>query len=135
MMRKKIMIIDDNSEFLDELKETMDLSGYDTERFSDGETALRCVEEFRPDAILLDLKMSGKSGFQVADLLTNQEHTSHIPIIAMTGFFKEKEHELLMKTCGIKTCLLKPFNPLDVIAEIEHLLKGEKGRLESVVSE
>jgi len=124
------MIVDDNREFAQELKETLVLSGYDVVVFNDGETALEQVEREDPDVILLDLKMEGKSGFQVADEMKFRKTTKDIPIIAITGFFTEEQHRELMSICGIKACILKPFNPLDVIARIETIIRlKEDGRL------
>jgi len=37
----------------------------------------------------------------------------------MTGYFREDEHMPLISICGIKKCIKKPFNPLDIIAAIE----------------
>ena len=126
MKKKKIMVVDDDREFLEELKETLSLSGYDAAVFSNGATALKMVRKIKPDIILLDLKMKGKNGFQVADELKRSAETAHIPIIAMTAFYTEKEHTILMDMCGIQTCLIKPFSSLDVISKIEDALK-ERG--------
>lgn len=121
-MRKKIMVVDDNKEFLEELTELLTLSDYDTEVFTSGMSALKEADKVKPDLILLDLKMNGKSGFQVAEELKEIPGVASVPIIAMTGYYTEKEHAMLMKVCGIKACLTKPFNPLDVITKIEELL-------------
>lgn len=50
---------------------------------------------------------------------------SCVSIIAMTGFFKD-EYASLMNICGIKKCLKKPFNPLDVISGIEEVLSKKQ---------
>jgi len=121
-----VMIVDDNREFLEELQETLSLNGYDTTAFSDGASALKMVNKVKPDIILLDLKLDKKSGFRVADELKHLPETTHIPIIAMTGFYTEKEHRILMNTCDIHTCIIKPFSPLDLIEEINEILQ-EKG--------
>jgi len=128
MRKKKIMIIDDNKEFAEELKEVLNLDGYDAVAFFDGTSAMGMISRIKPDLILLDLKLIGKSGFQVAYELKSFPKTANIPIIAMTGFYTEKEHMELMKICGIKTCLIKPFDSQEVIAKIEDVLEkgGEK---------
>jgi DNA-binding response OmpR family regulator len=67
--------------------------------------------------------MDKKSGFQVADEIKKSAELPDIPIVAMTGFYTEKEHSILMNVCGIRTCLIKPFNPLDVINKIEQIIE------------
>ena len=120
-MKGKVLIVDDDKEFLEELNETLNLSGYEMVAVNDARRALEAVHKEKPDVVLLDLKMPTKSGFQVADEIRHHQETAHIPIIAMTGYFKESQVPL-MDMCGIDKCLKKPFNPLDVIAQIESVL-------------
>ncbi len=120
--KPKILIVDDNFEFLEELQEMLTQSGYEVETLSDSEKAISRAYVMKPDLILLDLKMCPKSGFQVADEIRHSFMMKDVPIIAMTGFFTEKEHILMMKLCGIKTFILKPFNPLNLIAKVEFAL-------------
>jgi DNA-binding response OmpR family regulator len=122
----KIMIVDDDVELLEELKEILSFSNYDVEVMPNSALAFEVVCELKPDLVILDLKMKPKSGFQLADELHNSFKTKDIPIIAITGFFTEKEHVLMMKMCGIKNVVLKPFNPTDLIAKIESVLEEIK---------
>ncbi|MDD2751836.1 MAG: response regulator [Candidatus Omnitrophica bacterium] len=122
MSKKKVMVIDDNQEFLEELKEMFSLNGYSTVTINDSLLAREAAILEKPDIILLDLKMPGKSGFQVADEIRSFSQLYRVPIIAMTGVFKENYGPLL-NICGIKKCLKKPFSPLDIIAEIESSLR------------
>ncbi|MDD5454854.1 MAG: response regulator [Candidatus Ratteibacteria bacterium] len=121
--RKKVMIIDDDKEFLEELTETLSLSDYEPVMFDDPALALQRISKEKPDVILLDLKMFPRSGFEIAHELKHIAGTENIPIIAMTGFYKNG-YESLMKMCGIKNCLIKPFKPLDIIAQIEEVLSN-----------
>ena len=123
MAEKKVLIVDDDKEFLDELKETLVMTGYDVTGISDGLSAVKAARVSKPDVIVLDLRMHAMSGFEVADKLKGAPETSNIPVIAMTGYYTLKEHAWLMNFCGIRRCLKKPFSPLDVIAEIENVLK------------
>lgn len=120
-MAKKIMIVDDNKEFLEELKETLVLSGYDVIDIDNALLTLDAAIKTKPDVIMLDLKMPEKSGFQVAYEVKHLLELTHIPIIAMTGFFHDEQIPFL-DIYGIKKCIKKPFNPLDAIAQIEAVL-------------
>lgn len=121
--RAKIMIVDDDRDLLDELQHMLSLGGYDVEIVQDGFRASEEARKIKPDLILMDLKMSPKSGFQVADELQDCPEMKGVPILAMTGFFTEKEHVLMMKLCGIKAHILKPFNPVNLIGKIEFTLR------------
>ncbi len=123
MANARVMIVDDDEVFLDELKEVLDLNGYDIIAVNDAASVLDIASKTIPDLILIDLKMPQKSGFQLAYELKRLSGLDHIPVIAMTGYFKDR-YVLLMHMSGIEKCLKKPFNPLDVISEIEDTLKA-----------
>lgn len=126
MAHKKVMILDDDKEFLEELQETLSLSGYDPIAINDTDGFMAAVERVKPDVILLDLKMPKKTGFQIAFELKEYAQNARVPVIAMSAFVKEG-YVSLMELCGIKKCLRKPFNPLDIIAEIEKQLSETRG--------
>ena len=122
----RIVIIDDDLELLEELKEILSYCNYEVEVVPNSALAFEVVCETKPDLILLDMKMKPKSGFQLADEFFNSFKTKSIPIIAITGFFTEKEHMLMMKMFGMKHAILKPFNPTELISKIESVLKENR---------
>ena len=124
MANKKVMIIDDDKEFLEELKETLKLNDYEIIAVEDPALALNMAVSKKPDVVLLDLKMPGKSGFMLADEFRDSRKIADIPIIAMSGCFKSKDSEFL-NICGFRDYLEKPFRPADVIAKIEDALKNK----------
>jgi CheY-like chemotaxis protein len=119
---KKIAIVDDDKEFLEELEEMLRQADYDVTTSSDSSLAVEMVNQAKPDLILLDLRMQPLSGFEVAQRLKRFPETSGIPIVAMSAYYSAKEHEFLMNVCDIKKFLKKPFHPLEAIAGIEELL-------------
>ena len=129
--KKKIMIVDDDKDFLEELKEVLEDAGYDVTGLSESAAVPAAATTLKPDVIVLDLRMPLMSGFEVASTLRTLTDTWHIPIIAMTGFYTIEEKSFLMNFCAIKKCLKKPFNPLDIIKEIEWAL-GEDRRKNKV---
>lgn len=126
MAAKKIMIVDDDKEFLEELSDMLGLSGYDIVGINDSTTVINAANSAKPDLILLDLKMSGMDGFQVVEKLKQNPQTESIPVIAMTGYFTKSEHAMLVSFSGMAGCLIKPFNPLDVVGRIEAVLQRAK---------
>ena len=120
-MKKKVMIIDDDREFLSELKEILAANGYDITAVDNSGSALDRSIQDRPDVILMDLKMPGKSGFVLADEISRISNLENIPVIAMSAFFRE-DFKSLMNLCGIKKCLKKPFPISDAISAIEDLV-------------
>lgn len=125
--KKKIMIIDDNRELLEELSEMLIGSGYEVTAFSAGRAALKRINKIKPDLLLLDLWMDRMSGFEIAYVLTSSPEFIDVPIISMSGLYAEKEDAVLMRIAGISKCLMKPFEPDLLIKEIEESL-GESSK-------
>ena len=123
---KKLLIVDDDKEFLEELREALSLKGYYPIVINDSTTVLDVISTSKPDVILLDLNMDGMSGFRIAQSLKRSPLTSEIPIIAMTGVFTGKNHFSLMDLCGIEICIEKPFNPQDLILLLKKVI-SKKG--------
>ena len=134
MTGEKIMIVDDNIEFLDELHEMLDLSGYTPLIINNSAAVLNAVAKHKPDIILLDLKMSGMSGFDVAQKIKQNPETSRIPIIAMSGYFPLEKNSLLLDTSYMSACLKKPFAISDLITHIETILNDRKAHIEELVA-
>ena len=126
MAPKKILIVDDDKEYLEELSEMLTLAGYDVTAISDGASAIKAAQVTMPDIILMDLRMPIMSGFEVADRLKTLTQTCKIPVIAITGYYTMKEHVWLMKFCGIKRCIKKPVDPIDIKVAVESVLKEQE---------
>lgn len=122
MQKKKIFLIDDDAIFLEELEDTLSSNGYEPTVCNDGSEACGLLNKSKPDLILIDLKMKQMSGFQLAKQIRKSPYFKFTPIVAMTGHFQAAEHGLLMRICGIKTCLYKPFTPARLFACLETYL-------------
>lgn len=125
MLSEKIMIVDDNKELLEELKEILDISGYESVVVSDPKVAFGLARKLRPNLILLDLKMANMNGFEVARKLKTSAQTKSIPIIAMSGYFPIENQANLLDMSDMKAYLKKPFAILDLISQIEAALSGK----------
>ena len=97
------------------------MSGYTLVAVNDPLEVLSIVKEVNPLVILIDLKMPNKNGFEIIDDLRRLDECRETPIIIMSAFLRP-EHETLMRYYGVKRCLSKPFQPLDVIMVIEEAL-------------
>ena len=84
-IKKRIMIVDDDVEFVEELKEMLESSGYEIAAYHDGPSALKEAPAFKPDVILLDLKMEGKSGFEVAEVSRSVAEVGRLPMLELKG--------------------------------------------------
>lgn len=97
---KKLLLIDDESNYCEVLKEGLEFTGkFEVDVSNTGDAGVNKAKETHPDLILLDLMMPDKSGFEVALDLKKAKETSSIPLIFLSGILKENvldEHKNLI---------------------------------------
>jgi len=122
MERKtKVMVIDDNADLLEELKDALEASGKTVSIFTKGEQALKKAGKIRPDIIFVDLKLDNEDGFYVASQFKGLEHTENTPVITMSGYYTDEITDKLVKVLGINEHVVKPFSP----ERIEKIIEKE----------
>jgi len=86
-----------------------------------GEKALQAVEENPPDLILLDVRMPGMNGYEVARRIRQDEKDSHIPILLVTA--DPDINEKMINKSGADGLIYKPFDINELTERIRSLLR------------
>lgn len=120
-MQRKILIVDDEPEFVDALQLRLENSGYTIRSAFDGEAALQIVQECQPDLILLDIMMPKMNGYQVCRKLKNDSETKHIKIAMLTAKTQESDR-FWGSECGVDDYIAKPYKSEELLRKIKHLL-------------
>jgi DNA-binding response OmpR family regulator len=109
-MAKKVFVIDDEIEFCNTIKNYLeDTKEFEVAMLTDPRQTLEAVKAFKPDVILLDLRMPHVGGFEVCQLLNNDEETKHVPLIIVTGFTDEGDAKKAFHM-GASGYVTKPVN-------------------------
>jgi excisionase family DNA binding protein len=124
--RSKILVVDDESSIRDVLAEhlTTRSNPYEVLTAADGFEAGRLVATFRPDVVLLDLRMPGLDGFQICRTIKADPETSNTVVIAMTGFYSP-ETEARILECGAIRCFAKPVESSTLSAFIDSVFEQQ----------
>jgi len=119
-MRKKVLIVDDNSELLEVLQQG--LKQYDLILAENGKQAVEIAYTLHPDLILMDLMMPEMDGPQAIGLIRQNLKTHSIPILAISaGFITNINKECAQIGCD--DFIAKPFTFTQLSFRIEKLLK------------
>jgi CheY-like chemotaxis protein len=86
-----------------------------------GDAALAKAREIRPDAILADVVMPGRNGYEVCEALKADPALAHIPVLLLTGTF-EAFDEARAKRCGAAGHIAKPFESQLLVERVRQLL-------------
>ena len=96
------------------------VGGYTVEMCSGGEQALRSVEAFGPDLVLLDVMMPDMDGPTVLRHLRERPATAQLPIVFMTA--KAQAHEIASyREMGALDVISKPFDPMALSAQLAEI--------------
>lgn len=100
------------------------MSNYDIKICNNGKELLETVEDYNPDLILLDVMMPEMDGPTTFKNLQENDKVKNIPVIFMTA--KAQTHEVEnFKNSGIIGVITKPFDPLQLCADIEDIWKSK----------
>lgn len=106
-----ILIVDDEPRNLTVLELVLNDPGYRLVRAASADEALLALvaEEFA--LLILDVRMPGMTGFELAQMVKERKKTAHVPIIFLTAFYNEDQHVLEGYGSGAVDYLHKPINP------------------------
>src|SRR5450755_1764011 len=106
-----ILIVDDEPKNLTVLETVLDDPGYRLVRAESADEALLALvaEEFA--VLILDIRMPGMNGFELAQMIKDRKKTSRVPIIFLTAYYNEDQHMLEGYGTGAVDYLHKPVNP------------------------
>lgn len=117
-----ILLVDNESRDRKLLQALLQRDGYLTLMAASGDEALAAIRQHTPDLIILDVKMTGIDGFQVAATLKANPATAHIPIILVTGH-TERSARLEGLKAGAEEFLTKPIDAAELGLRVRNLLR------------
>jgi CheY-like chemotaxis protein len=127
-MAKKVLMIDDDPEFVEAISNLLDAKGYDVHTASNGEEGVAKAKAENPDIILLDVMMTTKNeGFNVARELHSDEKLKDTPVIIMTGIRREMNLPFGFEPdeawLPVKRVLEKPVKPEVLLSAISENIR------------
>jgi two-component system phosphate regulon response regulator PhoB len=117
-----VLIVEDEAPLVELLRYNLERAGYRVTAATDGEAAMRAIDEDRPDLVLLDWMLPLMSGIEVCRQLRRAPATANIPIIMLTA--RGEEHDRVRGLdAGADDYVSKPFSPAELIARIRAVLR------------
>ena len=113
-----IMVVDDTPANLEVVCETLSDAGYEVITAIDGSRALKRVQTYPPDLILLDVQMPGIDGFETCKRLKADPETASIPIVFMTAL-SDTDSKVKGFDLGAVDYITKPFQEKEVLARVK----------------
>lgn len=126
----KILIIDDDIDFVNATKMILETKSYEILAAYDKDAGMKIIESERPDLIILDVMMKRLSdGFKLSYQLKHDPRYKNIPVIIVTAVTQETGLRFSPKTDGeyleAEDLIHKPIKPDELLNKVENLLKAK----------
>lgn len=122
-MSKKILIVDDDVDFIEAMTTLLESKGYTVISVSDGRQGFDKARDEKPDLLLLDVMMPQADGFDIARALHGDTATNNLPVIMITGIRKQMgpafKFEPDADWLPVKAVLEKPVKPEVLLKAVE----------------
>jgi DNA-binding response OmpR family regulator len=133
---ERILVVEYDRDLCDLLSSLLGVEGYRTATACDGSNAVDQVLSQRPDAIILDVMLPDRSGFDICRELKFRRETNLIPILMLTAMHSKGAEESSFRV-GANRYLTKPFEPDELLREVrgalDHRRELERGRTHTAV--
>ncbi|MBD2506231.1 response regulator [Nostoc muscorum FACHB-395] len=115
---RRILLVEDH--YLNRLllSDYLSYCGYDVQSLSEGSTFFSTIDKFKPDLMLLDLKLPDIDGYSLLKQVQQKPDVSKIPIIVVSAFAFKADQELAM-SLGARRYFVKPLKLKDLTLTIE----------------
>lgn len=125
--KKKILLIDDDPDFVEAVKVIVEKGGYEVTVAYDGQEGLEAVEKDKPDLIVLDVMMPVMNGHEACAKLKGNPETAEIPVILLTAVADRVTtstytHRDMLES-EAEDYMPKPVEPKELLELIENWLK------------
>jgi DNA-binding response OmpR family regulator len=126
---QRILVVEDDMQIARNLRDYLEVAGYEVTVVGEGSAALASVRADKPDLLVLDLGLPGMDGLDVARELRRH---SAVPIVMLTARGEESDRIVGLEL-GADDYLVKPFSPKELVARVRAVLRrtsGETARAE-----
>lgn len=122
-MKKKILVIEDDNDIADLVKLVLETEDFVVESVLDPEMAYEKARSYRPDAILLDLRMPILDGWQIFKMLRDDSDFNNVPIAILTAKSEQFDEMVGLHVMNADAYITKPFGKQELIDKTHGLFK------------
>lgn len=129
-MAKRILLADDSITIQKVISITFSAEDYELVVTGDGDSALKLAREARPDLIMADVAMPGKTGYEVCDAVKKDPSLKGVPVLLLAGTFEPLNKEEAARV-GADDSIVKPFESQELLDKVRELLSRSEAAAEA----
>ena len=118
-MLKRILVLDDNEDILEVVHEALSYAQFEVKSISKCDGFMLLLDEFNPDLVLLDYRISGTNGGDICRQIKTHPRFGNMPVIIFSAYINHQEDVLAY---GCDAVINKPFDLIELIAKVNELV-------------
>ena len=118
-MAKRILVLDDNQDLLDIVRETLTYEDFEVQITSQSNAVVSLAETFIPDLVILDYRVDGVNGGEICMQIKSHPRFKNTPVIIYSAYINNNS-ELLAYGCD--AVITKPFDLTELVEKVNSLL-------------
>ena len=119
-MRRHVVLIEDEPNIAEAIRFLLTRDGWSVDAHSQGDDAVDVIIAARPDLVILDLMLPGKSGLEVIQELRALSDLQDLPVLMLTARGQIKDREMAERA-GVTRFMTKPFSNAEVLTAVRDL--------------
>lgn len=120
-MGKKVILIEDERNIIEAISFILSRDGWEVKTHSNGHDAMEAVRDRRPDLVILDVMLPGKSGFDILQEIRDDAELGATPVLMLTARGQQKDRDMAERA-GASRYMTKPFSNAEVLEAVRDLV-------------
>lgn len=120
-MSRKVVLIEDERNIIEAISFILTRDGWDVKTHSNGHDAVDAVRDRRPDLVILDVMLPGKSGFDILQEIRADPELGATPVLMLTARGQDRDREMARRA-GASRFMTKPFANAEVLEAVRDLV-------------
>ena len=123
-MGKQVLVIEDEPNIIEAISFILMRDGWSVATHSNGQDVMQVIRACRPDLLILDVMLPGRSGYDILTELREDTDLGRLPVLMLTARGQAKDREMAEKA-GVSRFMTKPFSNAEVLEALRQLVPEE----------
>ena len=119
-MAGHVLLIEDEPNIIEAIRFLLSREGWTVNTHSNGATAVQTVHARKPDVLILDVMLPGRSGYDILRDLREHPDTTTLPVLMLTARGQSRDREMAERA-GVNAFMAKPFSNAEMLAAVRSL--------------
>ncbi|MDG1068444.1 MAG: response regulator [Sulfitobacter sp.] len=122
-MTKHVVLVEDETNIAEAIRFLLSRDGWRVETLANGGSAAEVIRAAKPDLLILDVMLPGKTGFEIMAELRSDDTLAEMPVLMLTARGQARDREMALQA-GVSRFMTKPFSNEEMLSTVRELTAG-----------